>query len=274
MSFQLAHFAIGEGANVALLLHGALGSGQNFRSLAKRLQRAYPSWKFVCADLRHHGASHPAPGPNTLASCTNDLQRLAGLAGDPQVVIGHSFGGKVALDFAASRPEGLRQVWVLDSDPGVISPGPRGSAVGEVEAVMEGVRKVPQPIAKRDDVVSHLTEQGFSMMLSRWMTTNLRRVGSAYEWTFDLDSIGELLVDYRARDLWEFLEDCSKSTDVHIVVADRSDRISPHTRARAESLPAASRVSTHRLENSGHWVHVDNPDGLMNFFGQHWPASE
>ena len=105
MSFQLAHFAIGEGANVALLLHGALGSGQNFRSLAKRLQRAYPSWKFVCADLRHHGASHPAPGPNTLASCTNDLQRLAGLAGDPQVVIGHSFGGepttKLKSDFSA-----------------------------------------------------------------------------------------------------------------------------------------------------------------------------
>src|SRR5688500_12574158 len=40
-----------------LFLHGLLGSGANWRSFARRLVEAHPSWGAVTVDLRLHGAS-------------------------------------------------------------------------------------------------------------------------------------------------------------------------------------------------------------------------
>ena len=137
--------------------------------------------------------------------------------------------------------------------------------------MIHGVRNVPEPINSREHVVRSLTAQGFSLGLARWMTTNLRRTTGQYEWTFDLDAIEELMVDYRACDLWPYLESEDKPVSVHMLVAERSDRLSGTTRARAAALGPTARVFTHLLENSGHWVHVDNPDGLMSFFTQYWP---
>ena len=104
MSFVLHHHVLDvlPGAKqTALVLHGALGSGQNFRVFAKQLSRLLPATQFVLADLRNHGDSVPAPPPHTLSACALDLVSLSAHLGDlglPVVttVIGHSFGGKVA----------------------------------------------------------------------------------------------------------------------------------------------------------------------------------
>jgi pimeloyl-ACP methyl ester carboxylesterase len=56
------------------------------------------------------------------------------------------------------------------------------------------------------------------------------------------------------------------------VVAERSDRWTPELRARARALPPSARVTYHELPNAGHWVHVDNPDGLLALLRQHLPS--
>lgn len=51
--------------------------------------------------------------------------------------------------------------------------------------------------------------------------------------------------------------------------AENSDRWDPETVLRLESLDAQERggsegkVAVHVLPKSGHWVHVDNPRGLL-----------
>jgi esterase len=81
-----------------LVLHGILGSGANWRSFARRLTAADPSLGLVLVDLRMHGQSQGAPSPHTLEATARDLFRLQeALALPVSGVIGHSFGGKVAL---------------------------------------------------------------------------------------------------------------------------------------------------------------------------------
>jgi len=62
-----------------LVLHGILGSGGNWRSFARRVAEACPSWGFVLVDLRMHGLSQGAPPPHTVESAARDLVRLGDL---------------------------------------------------------------------------------------------------------------------------------------------------------------------------------------------------
>jgi pimeloyl-ACP methyl ester carboxylesterase len=249
-------------SKLAFVLHGALGSGQNFNRFIQKLAEARPEYRYALVDLRHHGHSTGAPPPNTLASCAGDLVALAGALGaPPDVLIGHSFGGKVALEFARQGlSSALEQVWVLDSLPGVnLTPDD-----SEITRVIAAVRAVPMPAESRRAVVEHLTQQsGLSSGLAEWMTTNLKREGDRYVWLFDADAIEALMQDYFRVDLWGFLESARERPEIQLVVAERSDRWTPALRQRARQLPASTRVVYRELPDSGHWVHVDNPEGLL-----------
>ncbi len=278
MSFVLSHRVIENsepkkgvsgpgGRKTAFVLHGVLGSGQNFKRFTQVLAGQRPEYRYVLVDLRHHGESTGAPAPNTLSACAADLTQLGRVLGaQPEVLIGHSFGGKVAIEYARQGAPVLEQVWVLDSVPGAQDQVNQA----EVSQVIAAVRAVPMPAVSRRDVVAHLTgHSGLSSGLAEWMTTNLKRQGEHYVWTFDLEAIEELMTDYYEVDLWGFLAQPRERPEFRLVVAERSDRWTPELRARARALAASARVFYHELPNSGHWVHVDNPTELLRIIATH-----
>ncbi len=245
--FVPASQTVGEGPRTALILHGILGSSGNWRSFARRMAKAHGGWRFVLVDLRHHGDSGGAPPPDTVAACAADLVSL----GPAEVVVGHSFGGKVALCYARDHGSGLRTVWSLDSPP-----GPSHGGAREVEQVIAAVRSLSMPVADRELVVDHFRQLGFSGALSGWMTTNVRRTDAGFEWRFDIDRIETLLADYRDLDLWGYVE--ASPIEIRILRAGRSDRWSAQDAARATDV----------LPNAGHWVHVEDPEGLAALLTQ------
>lgn len=257
----LAYSQVGESSaeQLAFVLHGALGAGHNFRSFMRRLSQIAPAWRFVLVDLRNHGASQGMPPPHTLAACAADLQALALHVGQPRAVIGHSFGGKVALRYASLAPPGLSLVWVLDSNPGAQVP----DADHEVLRVIEALRRAPSPAPSREHVVQALQSQGLPRGLATWATTNLKRTERGYEWQLDFAAISELMHDYFSVDLWPYLAEAHPGLEFHLVMAEHSARWTGDMRERVRTLPPEARVQHHVLPNAGHWVHVDNPDGLL-----------
>ncbi len=278
MVFVPAHTLVGEpnAPKLALLLHGALGSGNNLRSLAVKLTKLRPEYRFCLVDLRHHGESQGAPPPNTLEACANDLAALiAELGQEPEVVAGHSFGGKTALMFGRLFPGRVRQFWILDSNPGSQEP----TAANEVIRVIQAVRTTTTPAADRAHVVAQLIEQGLSSGTSNWLATNLQRQPEGFVWRFNLDAIYELMLDYFRVDLWPVLESGAADSDFRVVVAERSDRWAPENRARLElmletvrhqatTVRGAGTVALHVVPNAGHWLHVDNPAFLLELIGR------
>ena len=245
-----------DATRTVLLCHGILGSGRNWRSFARRLVAQAPEWRIALVDLRCHGDAPPAPPPHTVRACAEDLLRLD-LTPTVEAIVGHSFGGKVALAYADALPAALRQVWVLDSTPGPLT----GAAdEQEVSQVIGALRGIPLPLASREALVAHLTARGFSGGLARWMTTNLERTPGGLRWRFDLDGVEALIRDYFALDLRSVLQTPVSGLEIHVVRAANSDRWTPESLADVED----SLATLHTLPDAGHWLHVDNPDGLQD----------
>lgn len=258
---MLAHDILGDpqAPSAVVFCHGILGSGRNWRGFARRLLAGLDGqWCAVLVDLRNHGDSHGLAGPHNVAACAADLSALSRELRPFDAVVGHSFGGKVALAYTAALPEALSLSWILDADPGPLER--EDPATHEVPRVIAALRQIPLPLDRREDVLEHLLAAGFSEGLSRWMTTNLRRKGDGLVWRFDLDAVEQMIGDYFRQDLWDTLEVPIADLDIHLVRAAQSERWDDAMAARAES----SFATLHTLPDAGHWLHVDNPDGLLS----------
>ncbi|XVE96387.1 hypothetical protein REPUB_Repub02eG0217100 [Reevesia pubescens] len=233
----------------------------------------------VLVDLRNHGKSAELEGlnpPHDMVNAAKDLGNLVNSKGWdwPDVVIGHSMGGKVALQFAQScvnRDYGEnvklpKQLWVLDSVPGEVT---SENSDGEVEKVLQTLQSLPSTLPSRKWLVNHMIELGFSKSLSEWMGTNLKKSGEGETWSFNLEGAVQMFQSYREMSYWSLLEHPPKGLEIAIVCAEKSDRWDADVINRLEKLAgqegdgSAGKISVHVLPNSGHWVHVDNPKGLL-----------
>ncbi|RDI53274.1 alpha/beta fold hydrolase [Nocardia mexicana] len=93
---------------LVLALHGLTGHGRRWEALAAE---HLPDVRIVAPDLRGHGRS-PALPPWTFETVVDDIARL--LAGEPAVVLGHSFGGAAGIHLARLHPELVRGLVLLD----------------------------------------------------------------------------------------------------------------------------------------------------------------
>ncbi|KAK7378812.1 hypothetical protein VNO80_04260 [Phaseolus coccineus] len=270
--------------STAVFIHGFLGSSRNWRSFSRNLLAALsnssPSsnWRTVMLDMRNHGKSteRELNPPHNIESAAKDLADLVKAEGWPwpEVVIGHSMGGKMALQFAESCSHGdyghsvlsPKQLWVLDSVPGEVNPGNRNDEVRDVLATLQSL---PSQFPSRKWLVSHLMGLGYSKALSDWIGTNLKKVGDHETWIFDLENAKEMFDSYCEKSYWNLLEKPPKGMEIVILRAEKSDRWDQDAIERIQKLASKQgsdsygKVSFCILPNAGHWVHVDNPKGLL-----------
>jgi pimeloyl-ACP methyl ester carboxylesterase len=240
-------------------LHGIFGSGRNWASVARRLVQARPHLGVRLIELRQHGASQGFAAPHTIAAAAADLQALASeLNEQPLAVLGHSFGGKVALMYAREHGSELAQLWMIDSTPDARAPG------GSAWQMLELVRAAPREYASRDDLVALLVQHGIAAPVGQWMATNLERAGSVFRWRFDLDAIEQLMNDFFTVDLWDVIEEPPGRVQVHVVKAQESSVLTPQAIQRIQAAAARTqRVFFHEIAG-GHWINADNPGALLD----------
>lgn len=245
-----------------LLLHGILGQGANWRSFARRFVEAQPEWGVVLPDLRHHGGSQGFAPPDSLESAAADLLALQPLVpGRIAAVVGHSFGGKVALVAGARWPEPLEQLWVLDAAPGERSDGRGSSTTLKVLAWLDGLDR----FESRTAFIQAAVQEGLGRDLGAWLAMNLVAEGEQFRFGLPLERIRALLGDHFRTDLWPLLETPRAGTVHHLVVAGRSEVFDATERQRladaAQRHPA--QVVAHLMADVGHWLHTEDPEGTF-----------
>lgn len=262
---ELAFSLVGDEAaapdRVLLFLHGILGRGSNLRSIARKVVAARPGWTVALVDLRMHGGSPGFAPPHTVAAAARDLLALdARLPAPVRGVLGHSFGGKVALDYLALRPAPLERVLVVDASPSARVPRGERTSTLEVLQFLEGL---PPALASRAELIARAQAAGLSRMLGEWLAMNLVAQAGGYRLGLELPATRAMLEDFLGRDLWPVVEHLPGAARLEVVIAERGGVFAPDDRERLARAAAAQpgRLRVHALP-TGHWVHADDPDGL------------
>lgn len=96
-----------------VLLHCSGSSGAQWRAIAEQLGTGY---QVMTPDLIGYGASAPWSGRGAfcLAREAAAVRSLIGRTGEPAHLVGHSYGGAVALHIARTRPEILRSLTLVE----------------------------------------------------------------------------------------------------------------------------------------------------------------
>jgi pimeloyl-ACP methyl ester carboxylesterase len=242
-----------------VFLHGILGQGNNWRGIARQLVKVRPTWGALLVDLRAHGDSRHLAPPDTLDAAADDVARLVRTL-PVGAVLGHSFGGKVAV--ALLERFRVPKLFVVDSQPGA-RPDRRGSE--GTMAVVRMLSELPDHFVSREAFMAHVHAAGYGDSMAKWLAMSLDRVDGGFRFGLDVARIEALLDDYFARDLFPLLDPPVAGTDVHLIIAGRSSVWSEDEREKARALAARhpDAVHVHVLERADHWVHVDDPEGLL-----------
>jgi esterase len=247
------------------MLHGIYGRGRNWQAIARAITAARAAYGCWLVDLPYHGESGPGRHGDTVAGLASDLDDWLVARGiSPDVVLGHSYGGKVALAYGRYARSSPLQLWIVDSTPEVKPPS------GSAWDMLALARRLPPRFESREAAVSSIRAAGYSTAVAQWMATNLTREDGAFVWRLDFDAMERLLLDFFSTDLWDVVETPPADVAVHFIKASESSAISPDAVRRIESARSAA-VHLHHLEG-GHWIHAESPDVVSALLLEHLPA--
>lgn len=254
-------------ARVVVSLHGIMGSGRNWMTAARQLVKRRPDHKVLLVDLRGHGANTTIAGPHTVASAARDVAATVSHATGPDaptpsdatalladgtapIVLGHSFGGKVGLAYAASRSEPPVRTWLFDSNP---TKATSAGGVGEVLAVLEDAAR-NQVYESTKAAVAALEERGLEAPTAQWLAMTTAKADDGVRFAYDLDAVRALYDAHCQTDLL---------TEARALDAD--DRLGLVIAGAAGVVPRDLGLErTYVLEASGHNVHVDALPALLD----------
>lgn len=196
---RIAYRREGEGPTL-LLLHATLSSSDQLRRLTERLREAFT---VVAIDRRGSGATELQPtaaaGPIDVAVHIADIAAVTVAEGlGPALVVGHSFGGAVALELAARRPDLVRAVWAFEPPYAPVGPPAVRAALVALERATAEAGRIGGPGAAAEAFLAGVAGPEAIARLAPASLERLRRAGNgalADVGLLGLDPDGLALID-------------------------------------------------------------------------------
>jgi esterase len=238
------HFKeLGDGEPL-VMLHGLLGSSDNWFGVAPVLAARF---HVFMPDLRNHGNSphHPEMDYPLLAA---DVEKFFGDRGlETASVLGHSLGGKVAMQFAVSHPERVKKLVVVDIAPRAYAPSH--------DKIFSALRALNlETFQTRHQIEEALAPEIPSLTLRRFLLKNLgRNAAGRFQWKVNLRHLAE-----NYPNLCVALAASAPFRGPALFVrGGKSNYISGRDETEIRRLFPAMKMET--IEAANHWVPADAP---------------
>ena len=228
-----------------VILHGFLGMSDNWKSLGKKF--AAQGYQMHLIDQRNHGRSFHDPVFNYQAMAADLLSYCEYHKLDQIVLLGHSMGGKTAMEFAVAHPNRVLKLVIAD-----IAPRQYGEHHQDVLKALGLLDlSIIDSRAKADQVLAnYIKEPGMRLFLLKnlyWiekkqlaLRVNLPVVSR------EVSQVGKAL------DVTAVFD-----KETLFVRGENSGYITSFDETSIQKQFPKSQIKT--VSNAGHWLHAENP---------------
>ncbi len=238
--------------------HGLMGYGANWRKIISGLESTE---RVLTFDQRGHGRSQKPVDGYAPEDYAGDILKITDELGwDKFILVGHSMGGRNALNFAFQHPEKIIKLVIEDIGP--------EAAPDAVEYYEKLLGMVPTPFPNREAARAFFRKDFFSQILGQFLYANIedKPDGSA-DWRFSKQAILKSVINGRAEDRWREVE--SLKVQSLWIRGAQSEEFSHESFEKV--LSSNSLITGVEIPNAGHWVHSDQANlflqELRNFAG-------
>lgn len=245
MILNFEHTAL-DAQRPLVLIHGLFGSIGNLGMLARGLQA---DASVIQLDVRNHGHSGHAAEMSFEAMAQDIIQTLDHIGVQEFAVIGHSMGGKIAMQLTAIAPERVQDLVVLDMSPFAYTENHHDQIFKALFAVQQAQ---PENRKQATEIMQQFIQEN---MVNQFLLKSFDQGG----WRFNLDAIyaqyAEIL-NWQAIPAWPH--------PALFIRGGRSHYISTaqHHAAIAAQFPQAQLQS---IDSAGHWLHAEQPQKVLQY---------
>ncbi|WP_026461837.1 alpha/beta fold hydrolase [Adhaeribacter aquaticus] len=244
------HFReLGTGSPL-LILHGLFGSSDNWQTLAKYLAKEY---KIYLIDLRNHGRSPHSPDFNYDVMKQDILQFMQDQQLPEATIMGHSMGGKVAMNFALRHADMVTRLIVVDIAPKFYRPHHQ-----DILAALHAVNLAE--VTNRTEVDEALAQHIQELDVRMFLAKNLyRKEDNSFAWRMNFP-----VIEQHIEEVGQETKSATPFPKPTLFIRGANSRyIKPdEDTATIEKIFPAAKIET--IENAGHWVHAEAPEKFYN----------
>jgi pimeloyl-ACP methyl ester carboxylesterase len=236
---------VGENGTDFVVLHGLFGSGKNWRSFAGSLEDDFQVWTL---DARNHGDSPHADSMSYQQMAEDVARFFAENELKNVILLGHSMGGKTAMQLALQFPDRIAALIVVDIAP--VCYDHLHKQLKLIEAMQELNLAAEM---SRSEIEKKLAVKIPEKRLLSFLMTNLNRQNGQFQWRIGLEQIAagmpELLNYPELKSVFK--------GPVQFIGGENSAYLKFEYHALIRKYFPESRITM--LENCGHWLHVEQP---------------
>ena len=226
-----------------IILHGLFGSSDNWFTLAKTFAETHHVYLI---DQRNHGQS-PHSDEFNYKILTDDLHEFVKEHKiiDP-IIIGHSMGGKTAMNFAVKYPDLVQKLIVVDIVP-------KAYPIHH-DRILEGLESIPldklQTRIEADEILSKYVSYADTRQFL--LKNLLRKPSGGFQWKINL-----VAIDRHIEEIGEGMQyEGSYDGPTLFILGARSDYFQP-----GDEIIIAKRFPNSRIVSldTSHWVQAEKP---------------
>ena len=244
---MLHHKTFGSGPHL-VICHGLFGMLDNWQTLARRWAEHYT---VTLVDLRNHGRSLHSEAMDYELLATD----VATFCEEQNIhrcyLMGHSMGGKVAMQTALTYPDLVERLIVVDMSPRQYRRGH-----DDVFAALNAVD--PATLSDRKEAAARMSEHVAHPAVQLFLLKNLARdPAGGYRWRMNLPAIEatyETLIGPVGLPGDEF------TGPALFVRGSKSGYVQDDDLPLIEVLFPRAQLMT--IQDAGHWVHAEAPEAM------------
>lgn len=247
---QLNYKRYGGSGTPLIILHGFLGSLDNWHTLATALGEA--GFVVYTLDQRNHGKS-PHTHEHSLQLMADDIDNFCRQHHlDSVILLGHSMGGKVAMRFALDHPEKVTKLIVADIAPKAYKPGAHDEVFKAIFNV--SLDQVKTRKEAEEQMSSWLGDFGTRQFILK----SLERTESGFQWKFNIDTL------FREYDQAIIAVKNPKPVNIPALFIRGALSLYVRDEDKPGILQLFPLAQFETIENAGHWLHADQPALFLN----------